>query len=122
MSHIVEIHTQVRDPVAIRVACERLGLPSPEEGTFQLFSSQATGLAIRLAGWKYPAVCETETGAVRYDNFSGRWGDPKEFDRFLQAYAVEMTRLQCRKRGHSVIEKLLADGSVKLTVQVGGAA
>ncbi len=122
MSHIVEIQTQVRDPVAVRAACERLRLAAPEEGTFKLFNSEATGLAVRLPGWRYPAIFDTAAGHARYDNFNGRWGDEKEFGRFVQAYAVEAAKLQARKRGHAVREQMLADGSIKLTVDVGGAA
>ena len=36
--------------------------------------------------------------------------------------AVEKTRLEARKQGYDVLEQSLADGSIKLTVQVGGAA
>jgi hypothetical protein len=34
--------------------------------------------------------------------------------------AVEKARLEARKRGHAVVEQSLADGAVKLTIQVGG--
>jgi len=50
------------------------------------------------------------------------WGDQQELDRFLQAYAIEKTRLEARKRGHTVMEQPLSNGSVKLTIQVGGGA
>jgi hypothetical protein len=50
------------------------------------------------------------------------WGDPKHLDRFLQAYACEKAKIEARKRGHAVSEQQLADGSIKLTIQVGGAA
>jgi len=36
--------------------------------------------------------------------------------------AVEKTRLEARKQGYDVAEQALADGSIKLTVQVGGGA
>lgn len=36
--------------------------------------------------------------------------------------AVEKAKIEARKKGHSVTEQSLADGSIKLTVQVGGAA
>jgi hypothetical protein len=39
----------------------------------------------------------------------------------LQAYAVEKTKIEARRKGHAVTEQQLADGSIKLTVQVGGA-
>jgi hypothetical protein len=39
----------------------------------------------------------------------------------MQAYAVEKARLEARRRGHSVVEQALADGSISLTIRVGGA-
>ncbi len=120
MSHIVRIETQVRDPAAVRTACARLGLPAPEAGTFQLFTTSADGLAVRLAGWNYPVVCQTETGQLLYDNYGGAWGDPARLDEFLQAYAIEKASLEARKQGYAITEQQLAGGAVKLTVHVGG--
>lgn len=120
MSHIVQIQTEVRDAVAVRAACARLRLPEPVQGTFQLYSAEATGLGVKLPDWRYPVVCDLPTGQVRFDNFGGRWGAQKHLDGFLQRYAVERATLEARKQGHSVIEQPLADGSVKLTIQVGG--
>jgi hypothetical protein len=122
VSHIVQIQTEVRDPVAVTAACSRLGLPQPVQGTFQLFNSQVTGLGVRLPDWHYPVVCDLPSGQVRFDNFDGRWGEQVHLDRFLQAHAVEKAGIEARKRGHSVTEQALADGSIKLTIQVGGAA
>ncbi len=122
MSHIVQIQTEVRDPAAVRAACERLKLPLPTEGTVRLFSSEVTGLAVQLPGWQYPVVCQPATGRVQYDDYNGRWGNKQELERFLQCYAVEKAKIEARKRGHSVTEQPLADGSIKLTIRVGGAA
>ena len=119
MSHIVEIKTEVRDATAARAACQRLKLDAPVTGTARLFSGQATGLIVNLRGWRYPAVFDTASGQARYDNFSGRWGDQQELDTFLQAYAVERTKIEARRKGHSVTEQPLADGSIKLTINVG---
>ena len=122
MSHIVTIATEVRDPDAVAAACRRLGLPEPVQGTATLFEGPATGLLVRLPGWLYPVVCDTATGSVRFDNYNQRWGKQEHLDRLLQAYAVEKARLEALKRGHSVVEQSLADGSIKLTIQVGGVA
>jgi hypothetical protein len=122
MSHIVQIRTEVRDVNAVQAACQRLHLPPAKFGTFQLFSSTETGLGIELPQWRYPVVADTETGQLRYDNFGGRWGSQEFLDQFLQGYAVEITKLEARKNGYSVIEQPLEDGSIKLTVTVGGAA
>ena len=65
---------------------------------------------------------DTQAGQAWYDNYGGRWGPQLQFDRFLQAYAVEKTKVEARRKGHTVTEQSLADGSIKLTVSVGGAA
>ena len=122
MSHIVQIQTEVRDASAVRAGCSRLGLESPVQGEFKLFRQTLSGLGVRLHQWRYPVVCDLNSGQVAYDNFEGHWGDPKRLDEFMQAYAVERAKLEARKRGHSVTEKPLNDGSIKLTVHVGGAA
>ena len=122
MSHIVQIHCEVRDPIAVQAACQRLGLATPVHGTARLFTSQATGLLVQLPGWRYPAVIDTAAGQVAFDNYGGRWGNKQELDRLLQAYAVEKSKIEARKKGHSVTEQQLADGSIKLTIQVAGGA
>ncbi len=50
------------------------------------------------------------------------WGDQAQIDRLLQMYAVEKAKLEANRRGHTVTEQALSDGSIKLTIQVGGAA
>ncbi len=120
MSHIVTIRTELRDTAAVSAACRRLDLPMPLAGTAQLFSGEATGLIVRLPDWAYPVVVDTKTGQVRFDNYNGAWGDQAQLDRFLQLYAVERARIEARKKGHQITEQSLADGSIKLTIRVGG--
>ena len=120
MSHIVHIQTEVRDPIAISSACDRLALPQPIQDEHQLFTKKVTGWGVQLQRWRFPVVCQTETGQVQYDNYEGRWGDPAQLDRFLQGYAIEAAKQEARRQGYSVTEQPLADGSVRLTVQVGG--
>jgi len=121
VSHIVTITTEIRDAEAVRAACSRLGLPTPVEGTTKLFSGEATGLAVQLPDWKYPVVCELSSGSVQYDNYGGAWGKQEQLDKFLQAYAVQCARIEARKQGHSVTEAELQDGSIRLTINLGGA-
>jgi hypothetical protein len=122
VSHIVTVKTEIRDHAALCAACQRLKLAEPVHETVRLFSAQATGWAVRLPDWRYPVVCHTDTGQVELDNFNERWGKQRELDRLVQSYAVEKARIEARKKGHVVTEQPLADGSIKLTVQVAGGA
>src|SRR5262245_28197109 len=116
MSHIVTIATKLQDSAAIAAACRRLGLPEPAHGTAALFSGEATGLLIKLPGWLYPIVLDTATGRDAFDNYEGSWGAQEQLDRFLQAYALEKAKLEARKKGYSVSEQPLDDGSIKLQI------
>ena len=122
MSHIVQIQTQVRDAAAVTAACRRLGGSPPIHKIAKLFTSTAEGLTVQLPGWQYPVVCDLTSGQLKFDNFNGRWGSQEKLDTFLQAYAVERAKIEARKKGHTVSEQTLADGSIKLTIQVAGGA
>ncbi len=86
MSHLVTINTKIHDPVAITVTCQRLGLPAAVHGTTKLFSDEVTGLIVQLPGWTYPAVIDTLSGEIRYDNYGGQWGDQQHLHKFIQYY------------------------------------
>jgi hypothetical protein len=122
LSHIVEIKTEIRDEAAVKAACVRLQLATPEHKTVRLFSSTVTGLCVQLPGWRYPVVCDLKTGQLQFDNYNGHWGEQKHLDAFLQGYAVEKAKLEARKKGHTVSETRLQDGSIRVVVKIGGAA
>lgn len=116
MSHIVNMQARLYDPAAIAAACRRLSLPEPAQGTARLYSGEATGLLVQLPDWQYPVVIDTVSGEIRFDNFSGHWGDQDRLDRFLQTYTVERTKLEARAKGFPVHEQTLADGSILVEV------
>jgi hypothetical protein len=118
----VTIKTEVRDHATVAAACRRLALPEPIHGTAKLFSGQASGLLVQLPDWLYPAVIDTDSGQIRYDNYEGCWGDEKQLHRFLQAYVVERSRLEARKKSYPSTEQSLADGSIMVDIEVGGSA
>lgn len=116
MSHIVTLQTKVHDATAVAAACHRLNLAAPQHGTAQLYSGEAEGLLVQLPGWQYPIVIDTLTGTIRYDNFNGLWGEPAQFDHFMQKYAVEKAKLEARHKGYTVSEQTLGDGSIKVQI------
>ncbi len=122
MSHIVTVKTEVRDHAAVAAACRRLALPEPVQGTAHLYSGNVSGLVVHLPDWHYPVVIDTATGTIRYDNFEGVWGDEKHLHRFLQAYVVERSRIEARKKSYVSTEQSLADGSIMVEIEVGGSA
>ena len=87
------------------------------QGTARLFSDEASGLLVQLPGWQYPVVVDTGNGTVRYDNYNGRWGEQEQLDRMIQMYAVEKAAIEARKRGYSVSEQALQDGSIRLQIR-----
>jgi hypothetical protein len=121
MSHIVTIEVEIRDSAAIHAACDRLGLKTPVEGTHELFSDKVQGLGVQLPEWKYLVVCNTAEGVLKYDNFGGRWGEQRHLDAFVQSYTIEKAKLEARRKGYSCIEQSQEDGSVKLSINSGGA-
>ena len=104
------------------IGCQSSTMTEPVQGKTKLFSGEAEGLSVQLPEWVYPLVCDTTRGTLRYDNFSGRWGDSRHLDRFLQAYACERAKAEARRRGHQCTEAQLPGGSIKLTIQVQGGA
>jgi hypothetical protein len=122
LSHIVQIETQVKDEQAVRAACTRLQLTAPEHKTVRLFNATATGLCVELPGWQYPVVANLQTGSLQYDNYNGHWGEQARLNAFLQSYAVEKAKIEARKKGHTCSETRLQEGSIRVTVLVGGAA
>ena len=119
MSHLVSIKAQMNDAVALAAACRRLGLAEPVRETVQLFSGQATGLAVRLPNWQYPVVVDVEKGEVHFDDYNGAWGEMSAMERLQQSYAVEKARLEARRKGFAVHETTLQDGSIKLQIVEG---
>ncbi|ELP35739.1 hypothetical protein RBSWK_00307 [Rhodopirellula baltica SWK14] len=78
-----------------------------------------SGLAVQLRDWRYPVVFDLKTGEPKFDNYQGNWGKQKELDQVLQAYAVEKTKLEARRKGYAVTERPLRDGNIQLSIQLG---
>lgn len=116
MSHIVEIETKVYDAAALGAACRRLELAEPVHENVRLFSSEVTGLSVKLPGWRYPVVIDTAEGSVKYDNYEGRWGDPEKLGQLLQMYAVEKAKMEARKKGYCATEQVRHDGSIVVQI------
>jgi len=114
VSHIVEIKTKLTDPTILAEVCGQLGLEI-RNGRHQLFSASVSGNGIKLNGWQYPIVVKDD-GTVAYDNYGGKWGDISRLNELVQMYSIAKVRAEAKRKGYSVSETRLADGSVKLTI------
>jgi len=116
MSHVVTIKSQVKDEDCARQAAAEVGAQVIGNGEHKLFREQrAVGFAIKLDGWKFPAVFDLATGAAHFDNYNGSWGAPAKLSAFQQAYGIAVAKKAARLSGRSLISSTpQADGSVRL--------
>jgi hypothetical protein len=145
MSHVVAIKTELRDLEAVKAACQRLGFKFLEgQTTFKWYGRwfndyNAEDAAFRRGiepedyGKCHHAISVPNT-SMGYEAGLVRQGDyyvlsmdffdsglteqmgGKDCGKFLQAYAVEKTKLEARRQGMTFSETALADGSVELTL------
>ena len=73
LSHIVSISTEIRDPIALGLACQRRSLPLPINDSHTVFTTTVSGWGVQLPDWKFAVVCETASGQLHFDNYGGRW-------------------------------------------------
>ena len=120
MSHIVTIQTEVRDPTAVAAACRRLGLPEPSRhrqavlGRGHRAARPPAWLALprraRHRRGRSGTITTEEAGASSNSSTASSRPTPSKG----QARSPQ-EGLHRHRAG-------LADGSIRLTVQVGGAA
>lgn len=116
MSHLVAINIELRSMQAVKAACARLKWRTEENAKITYHDgSVAEGMAVYIPGWSYPIVI-TNDGAVKGDNYGGRWGDPALLNKLKQAYGIETARSLMKGRNAPVVETHNQDGSVTLSV------
>ena len=141
MSHISTVKVQVKSLEALKLACARLGLEFREGSqTYQWFGeyledtklpegAKLEDLGKCLHEIKVPGATYSIGVVQQGDHYQLLWDSwsPGGLERALgqgagrlvQAYSVEAARLSAQAQGYSVWEEAVADGSVRLHVQVG---
>ena len=119
MSHIAKVEVKIKNMDAVRAACQELGLHL-EEGQIseKVYGGTVTGnLSIKLPGWRYPMVIDTEKGEASFDNYGGSWGDMAEFEKFQQQYSRQVTLSEFEGSDYTINEEALEDGSIEITME-----
>lgn len=123
MSHISKIELEVKDLGILGQACTRLGLRLiKNQKTFRWYGKNSPcDHALRIPGADYEIGVVTNGGLHElncdfYDrNIEKVIGSQGGL--LKQAYAVEKTKLEARKRGHSVLEQQ-TDNGIRLHVRI----
>ena len=115
MSHTSTTKTELTNADTLTRACERLGIEAPQLGQHRLFDrTEHTGYAVKLAGWNYPAIVDTQTGKVHFDNYGGKWGDDQKLDQLKDAYAAEAAINALQAMGWTWTERQTETGATVL--------
>lgn len=124
MSHISKIEIEVRDLASLKAACRRLGLRFVEgQSRFKWFGYQdgecdhvievpeaSYEIGVVKAGKSYELKCDFYDSKI--EACIGAKGGL-----LMQAYGVERTKLEARRKGYSVIEQRTESG-IRLRVRL----
>ena len=122
MSHFATIQTQIKDIVALKAACNELGVSVLENNEARGYSvnSQHGDYVIRLKGPYDIAANKQQDGTY---GLTTDWWDGhvekevgKDFGKLIQLYGVYKATAEARRKGHVVQRRAMANGSIKLCI------
>jgi len=123
MSHISKIELEVNDLFVLKAACQRIGLRFLQgKKEFRWYGRSAPcAHAIRVPDADYEIGVQSLDGRYElqcdyYDPNIGKAIGPNG-GLLKQAYAVEKTRTEARRKGYTVIEKRIED-RIRLQVRM----
>lgn len=129
MSHITQVKTQITDLAVLQAAVEEKGWQWMEgQRTHQYYARSAGRCdhAIRIPGAKYEVGVVNQgdgTYSIAYDSYGpGGLRPHLGYDAapLIQAYATHKTIREVARLGHRIVaQQVLADGSVRVTVERG---
>ena len=122
MSHFATIQTQIKDIVALKAACNELGVAVLENTEARGYSTnnQHGDYVIRLKGPYDIAVNLQQDGTYGFttDWYAGHVEKEvgKDFGKLIQLYGVYKATAEARRKGHVVQRRAMTDGSIKLCI------
>lgn len=88
MSHTVTTKVEYKNLQNLESAVLAMGGQVIGEASHNLFQhSNVQGWGFRLPGWQYPLVL-TKEGELKYDDYNGRWGNPKDLEGLKGRYIM----------------------------------
>ena len=117
MSHIVKCKVQLWQGTALDRAIEACELQDLGVKTHKLYAGNVHGRGVKLHGWNYPVVIDTDSGEAHYDNYGEAWGKQIELDKLVQQYSIGSIQEQAALSGMSVTESWQDNGDVELELE-----
>jgi len=124
MSHISKIELEVTDLGTLRQACNRLGLKMIEEKKTFKWYGEEDGISdhtIQVPGATYEigVIKAGNSFELQCDYWDSAIGKAigQSGGLLKQAYAIERTKTEARRKGYSIIEKK-TDSGIRLHVRV----
>lgn len=126
MSHTVKTKSvAVKNPAILEKAVQALAaqginisLPNGlNNQPVKLYQGNYNGIAVKLDGWNYPVVIDTNKGELAYDNYNGSWGKQEQLDTLLQEYVKQEAIDVYSAQGYMVDElntQYLPNGDLEL--------
>ena len=125
MSHISKIELEVKDLGTLAQACSRLGLELIKgQKTFKWYGREdgKSDHAIKVPGANYEigVIKAGKAFELQCDYYDAAIGKAigQKGGLLKQAYAVERTKTEARRKGYTVMEQK-TDSGVRLQVQIG---
>lgn len=122
MSHTAKGTCQIKTgksaEAIVRATAEKIGAQFLPWGKHRLYSTTETGFGISMPGWQYPVVINEE--GLAYDNYNGRWGKPELLTGLKNRLTAEHVKKLMKLQGHAPTESVAADGTIKITTEMGG--
>ena len=119
MSHIATVEVELADKDVLKQTCDRLGY-AYREGihTVRLYSGEVDAeFSVKLPGWNYPIAIVGKQ--VKFDNYSGKWGDASELTKLQDQYSRDITIKQANAMGMSCSEEVSEDGITLTLIDYG---
>jgi len=119
MSHTTKCNLTVTNEAAVLRAAEVLQLRVRAGREHKLYDgTRVQGVAVDLPGWQYPAIFNTKTGTIYYDNYNGGWGQQLELDKFIQRYTVEALTEEAINKQYSIQQTVAENGDITMYCDV----
>lgn len=114
MSHTVTGNIKITNEEALQRVIEEHKLTLLPKKKHQLFEGEYEGVAVKLDGWRYPVIINTETGDFWYDNYNGQWGHQAELDKFIQDYTLQTMLMAAEANNYMFQTVEMDNGDIEL--------